>query len=217
MIITCYTGLTRPNKIKTVAILGFQFGLSNVSYLVIIIASLLRFYPSLLCALVPGMKTAEGHALALQAKDPHTKDFTLAILRLHENRFLEKLKRKWWETNIGCPQEQETSKACFALARQAQAQAQAQAQTTGMTQVKTKFHPKLPQHFKLFKSEVIWLNIATSGKCILVLVAFLSGISFSLVTEHNQVYAQAQEKEKQIILELVLAVVLMPGSRPFSW
>ena len=73
------------------------------------------------------MKTAEGLALALQAKDPHTNDFTLAILHLHENRFLEKLKRKWWETNIGCPQEQETSKACFALARQAQAKAQAQA------------------------------------------------------------------------------------------
>ena len=67
------------------------------------------------------------------------------------------------------------------------------------------------------KREVIWPNIATSGKCILVLVACLGGISFSLVTEHTQVYAQAQEKEKQIILELVLAVVLMPGSRPFSW
>ena len=192
MISTCYTRLTRLNKIKTIAILGFQFGLSNVSYVVISIASLLRFYPSLLCALVPGMKTAEGLAFALQAKDPHTNDFTLAILHLHENRFLEKLKRKWWETNIGCPQEQETSKACFALARQAQAQAQAQA--TGMTLVKTKFDPtqaqaKSPQHFKLFKREVIWLNIATSGKCILVLVACLSGISFSLVTEHNQVYA----------------------------
>ena len=61
-------------------------------------------------SLVPGLKTAHGLALALQAKDPHTNDFTLAILRLHENRFLEKLKRKWWETNVGCPQEQETSK-----------------------------------------------------------------------------------------------------------
>ena len=119
MTITCYTGLTRPNKIKTVAILGFQFGLSNVSYLVISIASLLRFYPSLLCAPVPGMKTAEGLALALQAKDPHTNDFTLAILHLHENRFLEKLKQKWWKANVGCPQEQETSKPWFALARQA--------------------------------------------------------------------------------------------------
>ena len=137
MIITCYTVLTRPNKIKTVALLGFQFGLSNVSYVVISIASLLRFYPSLFCALVPGLKTAEGFALALQAKDPHTNEFTLAILRLHENRFLEKLKRKWWETNNGCPQEQETSKARFALARQVQAQAQA----TEMTQVKTKFDP----------------------------------------------------------------------------
>ena len=75
--------------------------------------------------LVLGLNKANGLALALQAKDPHTKDFTLAILRLHENRFLEKLKRKWWETNVGCPQEQETSKALFAIAMQAHASASA--------------------------------------------------------------------------------------------
>ena len=107
--------------------------------------------------LVPGLNTAKGLVLALQANDLHTKNFTLAILRLHENRYLEKLKQKWWETNVGCPQEQETSKPWFALARQAQAQA------TGMTQVKTKFDPtharaKLFDHFKLFKHEVIWIQ-----------------------------------------------------------
>ena len=69
--------------------------------------------------LVPGLNTAKGLALALQANDPHTHDFTLAILRLHENRFLEKLKQKWWKANVGCPQEQETSKPWFALASQA--------------------------------------------------------------------------------------------------
>lgn len=54
--------------------------------------------------------TSKGLALALQANDPHTNDFTLAILHLHENYVLDNLKRKWWETNNRCPQEQETSK-----------------------------------------------------------------------------------------------------------
>ena len=36
-------------------------------------------------------------------------DFTLAILRLHENDFLDKLKRKWWDMANECPEEQETS------------------------------------------------------------------------------------------------------------
>lgn len=60
--------------------------------------------------LVPGLTTAKGLALALQANDPHTNDFTLAILHLHENYFLDNLKRKWWENSNSCPQEQETSK-----------------------------------------------------------------------------------------------------------
>ncbi|XP_020619404.1 glutamate receptor 4-like [Orbicella faveolata] len=57
---------------------------------------------------VSGLTTAKGLALALQDNDPHTTDFTLAILRLHENRFLENVERKWWKTKTGCPQEQAT-------------------------------------------------------------------------------------------------------------
>ena len=60
--------------------------------------------------LVPGLSASKGLAFALQANDPHTKDFTLAILHLHENYFLDDLKRKWWENANGCPQERETSK-----------------------------------------------------------------------------------------------------------
>ena len=59
---------------------------------------------------VPGLTTAKGLSLALQANDPHTADFTLAILRLHENNFLETLKRKWWNAGNGCPEEQETGR-----------------------------------------------------------------------------------------------------------
>ena len=59
---------------------------------------------------VPGLTRAKGLALALQAHDPHTMEFTLAILRLHENDFLDNLKRKWWESSNECPQEQDTSK-----------------------------------------------------------------------------------------------------------
>lgn len=47
--------------------------------------------------------------MALQANDPHAAYFTLAILHLHENNFLETLKRKWWDTENGCPEEQETA------------------------------------------------------------------------------------------------------------
>ncbi|KAJ7337788.1 Bacterial extracellular solute-binding protein, 3 [Desmophyllum pertusum] len=57
---------------------------------------------------VPGLQAAKGLGLALQANDPHTNDFTLAILRLHENDFLASLKRKWWETTNKCPEEKET-------------------------------------------------------------------------------------------------------------
>ncbi|RMX49451.1 hypothetical protein pdam_00013352 [Pocillopora damicornis] len=61
------------------------------------------------CDLTVGLTTAKGLSLALQANDPHTADFTLAILRLHENNFLETLKRKWWDAGNGCPEEQETA------------------------------------------------------------------------------------------------------------
>ncbi|XP_078377925.1 glutamate receptor ionotropic, kainate 3-like [Oculina patagonica] len=57
---------------------------------------------------VPGLTTAKGLALAFQANDPHVDDFTLAILRLHENDFLNSLRRKWWDTKNECPQEQGT-------------------------------------------------------------------------------------------------------------
>ena len=72
---------------------------------------LLSFFFSLLLfpVTVPGLTTAKGFALALQANDPHTKDFTLAILHLHESYFLEKLRRKWWEISHGCPAEIEAS------------------------------------------------------------------------------------------------------------
>ncbi|XP_078382291.1 glutamate receptor 2-like [Oculina patagonica] len=58
---------------------------------------------------VSGLSTAKGLSFAFQDDDPHTNDFTLAILRLHENNFLEHLKRKWWEAKHECPQEQETT------------------------------------------------------------------------------------------------------------
>ena len=48
-------------------------------------------------------------ALGFQAYDPHIMDFSLAILRLHENDFLDNLKRKWWDVANECPEEQETS------------------------------------------------------------------------------------------------------------
>lgn len=58
---------------------------------------------------VPGLGKAKGLALGFQAYDPHTINFTLAILRLHENDFLSDLKRKWWDKANECPKEQETS------------------------------------------------------------------------------------------------------------
>ena len=51
---------------------------------------------------------------------------------------------------------------------------------------------------------------------ILVLVLCLSGISFSLVAGQTQAYAQAQEKGNILNLVLVLTLVLMPVTRPFS-
>ena len=108
-------------------------------------------------------------------------------------------------------------------------QAPAQAQEMGKTQVKTKFGPTQSQaksfeRFKLFKHEVIriqcfhWLNITTSGNCILVLMLFLSGILFSQ-GKRKHIYAQGQEKGKKnilvLLLALVLALVLTPTSKPF--
>ncbi|XP_067050317.1 glutamate receptor ionotropic, kainate 3-like [Acropora muricata] len=53
--------------------------------------------------IIAGLSAAKGLALALQANDPHTNAFTLAILRLHESLYLANLKRKWWKTE--CPKE----------------------------------------------------------------------------------------------------------------
>lgn len=47
---------------------------------------------------------------------------------------------------------------------------------------------------------------------VIVTVLRLSGNSLSLVAGQKQVYAQAQDEEK--ILILVLELVLMPASRP---
>lgn len=44
---------------------------------------------------VEGLTSAKGLALALQANDPHTDAFTLAILRLHESLYLANLRSKW--------------------------------------------------------------------------------------------------------------------------
>ena len=60
--------------------------------------------------LVPGLSTAKGLSFAFQTNDPHTNEFKLAILRLHENNFLSSLERKWWQDTNKCPKEEETSK-----------------------------------------------------------------------------------------------------------
>ena len=59
---------------------------------------------------VAGLSTAKGMAFALQHNSPFTREFTLAILRLQENGFLEGLRRKWWHVTSNCPQEEDTSK-----------------------------------------------------------------------------------------------------------
>ena len=68
-----------------------------------------------LCYTVPGLTRAKGLALVFQANDPHAMNFTLAILRLHENDFLDNLKRKWWDTSSECAKEQDTSKLCYSI------------------------------------------------------------------------------------------------------
>ena len=59
--------------------------------------------------LVAGLSTARGLALAFQAGSPNVSEFSLAILRLNEQGFLEKLTRKWWDNINNCPVEQTTS------------------------------------------------------------------------------------------------------------
>ncbi|KAL9962068.1 hypothetical protein ACROYT_G031137 [Oculina patagonica] len=54
---------------------------------------------------VPGLSTALGMAFALQENDTALSDFTLAILRLNENDFLDGLKRKWWDFTNKCPRQ----------------------------------------------------------------------------------------------------------------
>ncbi|XP_078383275.1 glutamate receptor ionotropic, kainate 2-like isoform X2 [Oculina patagonica] len=91
---------------------GIQWVRDREEFVFIIDGPTLRYaanQPPCDLTVVPGLTTAKGLALALQAHDPHTIDFTLAILHLHENYFLDNLKRKWWENNNGCPQEQETT------------------------------------------------------------------------------------------------------------
>ena len=59
--------------------------------------------------LVPGLSTSRAFSFAFQEKDPVVTDVTLAILKLHENDFLVKLKRKWWDNANECRQEKEKS------------------------------------------------------------------------------------------------------------
>ena len=62
---------------------------------------------------VPGLSTALAYSFALQANDTALKDFTLAILRLSENDFLDQLKREWWELTNECLQKRGTSEKTF--------------------------------------------------------------------------------------------------------
>ena len=57
----------------------------------------------------PGLTNTKGPSFALQANDPHTNDFTLAILRLQENHFIDAIRRKWWETSNSCSEEEKPS------------------------------------------------------------------------------------------------------------
>lgn len=57
--------------------------------------------------LVKGLTTSKGLSFAFQANSPYLNDFTLGILRLHENDFLDGLKRKWWDRTSTCPEEEE--------------------------------------------------------------------------------------------------------------
>ena len=65
------------------------------------------------CLLVPGLSSTSGLAFALQANDPHSREFTLAILRLQRTHVLEDLYRKWWQTSNSCVDEENTRKNNF--------------------------------------------------------------------------------------------------------
>ena len=65
------------------------------------------------CLLVPGLSSTSGLAFALQANDPHTREFTLTILRLQRTHVLEDLYRKWWQTSNSCDDEENTRKNNF--------------------------------------------------------------------------------------------------------
>jgi len=58
--------------------------------------------------IVPGLSTSKGLSFAFQANSPYVNEFTLTTLRLHENDFLDGLKRKYWETANRCPEESDT-------------------------------------------------------------------------------------------------------------
>ena len=60
--------------------------------------------------LVPGLSTTNGLAFALQANDPHTMQFTMAILRLKNTLVLEDLHRKWWQTSNSCADDEENTR-----------------------------------------------------------------------------------------------------------
>ena len=60
--------------------------------------------------LVPGLSTTNGLAFALQANDPHTMQFTMAILRLQNTLVLEDLHRKWWQTSNSCADDEENTR-----------------------------------------------------------------------------------------------------------
>ena len=62
------------------------------------------------CLLVPGLSSTNGLAFALQANDPHTMQFTLAILRLQNTLVLEDLYRKWWQTSNSCADDEENKR-----------------------------------------------------------------------------------------------------------
>ena len=62
------------------------------------------------CLLVPGLSSTNGLAFALQANDPHTMQFTLAILRLQNTLVLEDLYRKWWQTSNSCADDEENTR-----------------------------------------------------------------------------------------------------------
>ena len=79
--------------------------ISLLPYLVCLFASTNGSY-----LLVPGLSTTNGLAFALQANDPHTMQFTMAILRLQNTLVLEDLHRKWWQTSNSCADDEENTR-----------------------------------------------------------------------------------------------------------